>query len=231
MVMRLDFFLAHSTGLSRKQVKILIGKGAVRVDGEARPKANTRVAEGQGVWLHDEPVQLPGPRYLMLHKPEGVVSATEDGEHRTVLDLIPAELRRDLHPAGRLDRDTTGLVLLTSDGDWSHRLTSPNHECGKRYRVTCAEPISDEDLQALRDGILLRGEDSPTRPARAERVDAHTVLLTITEGRYHQVKRMLAARGNKVVGLHREQIGEIVLDADLAPGEFRVLTEEEIASI
>lgn len=229
--MRLDFFLAHSTGLSRKQVKILIGKGAVRVEGEPRPKANTKVSEGQAVWLHEELVQLPGHRYLMLHKPDGVVCSTEDGEHRTVLDLVPAELRRDLHPAGRLDRDTTGLVLLTSDGEWSHRLTSPNHECGKRYRVRCVEPVSDEDLQALREGIVLRREDRPTLPALAERVTEHELLLTITEGRYHQVKRMLAARGNKVVGLHRERVGEIELDTGLAPGEFRVLTEEEIASI
>lgn len=231
MAMRLDYFLAHGTGLSRKQVKILIGKGAVRVEGEARPKANTRVAEGQRVWLHDEPVVLTGHQYLMLNKPAGVVCSTDDPEHRTVVDLIPAELRRDLHPAGRLDRDTTGLVLLTSDGDWSHRLTSPNHDCRKRYRVQCADPVSDEDLQALREGILLRGEDKPTRPAEAERVGESELLLTIQEGRYHQVKRMLAARGNKVIALHREQIGEIVLDADLAPGEFRALTEEEIAGI
>ena len=123
------------------------------------------------------------------------------------------------------------LVLLTSDGQWSHRLTSPNHHCDKRYRVTCADPVSDEDLQALRDGILLRGEEAPTLPAGAERVDAHQLLLTIQEGRYHQVKRMLAARGNKVVALHREQIGKIALDADLAPGEFRILSEEEIHSL
>ena len=97
--------------------------------------------------------------------------------------------------------------------------------------MICADPVSDEDLQALADGILLRGEGSPTLPARAERVDANTLRLTITEGRYHQVKRMLAARGNKVAGLHREQIGDIVLDADLAPGEFRALTEEEVAGI
>ncbi|MCK5887318.1 MAG: pseudouridine synthase, partial [Alcanivorax sp.] len=144
---------------------------------------------------------------------------------------LPAELRQDLHPAGRLDRDTTGLVLLTSDGQWSHRLTSPNHHCDKRYRVTCADPVSDADLQALRDGILLRGEDSPTLPARAERLTADQLLLTIREGRYHQVKRMLAARGNKVVALHREQIGEIALDAALAPGEFRSLSEEEVQSL
>lgn len=229
--MRLDFFLAHSTGLSRKQVKILIGKGAVRVAGEPRPKANTKVSEGQAVWLHEELVQLPGHRYLMLHKPDGVVCSTEDGEHRTVLDLVPAELRRDLHPAGRLDRDTTGLVLLTSDGEWSHRLTSPNRACAKRYRVSCADPVSEEDLEALRNGMLLRGEDKPTLPALAERVSASVLLLSITEGRYHQVKRMMAARGNKVVGLHREKIGEILLDATLAPGDFRPLSEDEIRSI
>ena len=218
--MRLDYFLAHSAGLTRKEAKQLISRGAVTVEGEARPKANLQLRDGQGVWLHGEPVQLPGHRYLMLHKPAGVVCSTDD-----------PELRQDLHPAGRLDRDTTGLVLLTTDGQWSHRLTSPNHQCDKRYRVSCADPVSDADLQALCDGILLRGEDAPTLPARAERVDTHQLLLTIHEGRYHQVKRMLAARGNKVVVLHREQIGEIALDAGLAPGEFRALSEEEIHSL
>jgi 16S rRNA pseudouridine516 synthase len=231
LTMRLDYFLAHSAGLTRKEAKQLISRGAVTVDGEPRPKANLQLQDGQGVWLHGEPVQLPGHRYLMLHKPPGVVCSTDDPEHRTVLDLLPAELRQDLHPAGRLDRDTTGLVLLTTDGQWSHRLTSPNHHCEKRYRVVCADPVSDEDLQALRNGILLRGEDSPTLPAGVERVDADQLLLTIREGRYHQVKRMLAARSNKVVALHREQIGEIALDADLSPGAFRLLTKEEIASI
>ncbi len=229
--MRLDYFLAHSAGLTRKEAKQLISRGAVTVEGEARPKANLQLQDGQGVWLHGEPVQLPGHRYLMLHKPAGVVCSTDDPAHRTVLDLLPVELRQDLHPAGRLDRDTTGLVLLTTDGQWSHRLTSPNHQCDKRYRVSCADPISDADLQALCDGILLRGEDAPTLPARAERVNTHQLLLAIHEGRYHQVKRMLAARGNKVVALHREQIGEIALDADLAPGAFRLLTKGEIASI
>lgn len=226
--MRLDYFLAHSTGLTRKEAKQLISRGAVTMAGEACPKANLQLRDGQGVWLHGEPVQLPGHRYLMLHKPAGVVCSTDDPEHRTVLDLLPAELRQDLHPAGRLDRDTTGLVLLTSDGQWSHRLTSPNHQCDKCYRVTCADPVSDADLLALCEGILLRGEDAPTLPAGAERLGGNQLRLTIHEGRYHQVKRMLAARGNKVVALHREQIGEIALDVALAPGEFRPLSEDEI---
>lgn len=229
--MRLDYFLAHSAGLTRKEAKRLISSGAVTVEGEAKPKANIQLREGQAVTVNGERVQPPGHRYLMLHKPVDVVCSTDDPEHRTVLDLLPAELRSELHPAGRLDRDTTGLVLLTTDGQWSHRLTSPNHACGKRYRVTCADPVSDEDMQVLREGVLLRGEDKPTLPAQVERLDEACLLLTIREGRYHQVKRMLAACGNKVLGLHREQIGAIELDATLTPGEFRALTEEEVAGI
>ena len=228
--MRLDYFLAHSAGLTRKEAKRLISRGAVTVAGEAKPKANMQLREGQAVTVNGERVQPPGHRYLMLHKPVDVVCSTDDPEHRTVLDLLPAELRSELHPAGRLDRDTTGLVLLTTDGQWSHRITSPNHQCDKRYRVSCADAVSDEDLQALRDGILLRGESSPTLPAQAERIVADQLLLTIREGRYHQVKRMLAARGNKVISLHREQIGGIVLDENLAPGEYRALTDHELAS-
>ncbi len=229
--MRLDYFLAHSAGLTRKEAKQLISRGAVTVEGEAKPKANLQLRPDQAVTVHGERVQPPGHRYLMLHKPVDVVCSTEDPGHRTVLDLLAPELRTQVHPAGRLDRDTTGLVLLTSDGQWSHRLTSPNHACGKRYRVQCADPVNDKDMQALREGVLLRGEDKPTLPAQVERLDEACLLLTIREGRYHQVKRMLATCGNKVLGLHREQIGEIQLDAALAPGEYRALTEDEVASI
>ncbi|EKF73703.1 pseudouridylate synthase [Alcanivorax hongdengensis A-11-3] len=229
--MRLDYFLAHSTGLSRKDVKQLISRGAVAVDGEARPRANTRLHPGQAVWLHGEPVQLPGHRYLMLHKPQGVVCSTDDPDHRTVLDLLPGAERPGLHAAGRLDLDTTGLVLLTSDGQWSHRLTAPGQRCAKRYRVTCADPVTEADLQLLREGIALRGEDRPTLPAAAESLGVRSLRLTLHEGRYHQVKRMLAALGNKVVALHREQIGEIALDPALAPGQYRALTDHEVASI
>ncbi|MDX1802825.1 MAG: pseudouridine synthase [Alcanivorax sp.] len=229
--MRLDYFLAHSTGLSRKEVKQRIGRGAVVVEGEPRPRANTRLTPGQGVWLEGEPVQLPGHRYLMLYKPAGVVCSTGDPDHRTVLDLLPGDQRAGLHAAGRLDLDTTGLVLLTSDGQWSHRLTAPGKRCAKRYRVDCADPVSEADLKLLRDGVQLRGEPRPTLPAGAEQLGERRLRLTLYEGRYHQVKRMLAALGNKVVGLHREQIGDIVLDASLAPGQYRPLTDHEVASI
>lgn len=229
--MRLDYFLAHSTGMSRKVVKQWIRQGRVSVDGTHQCKANQPVLAEQRICVDGAVVELQGERYWMLHKPAGVVCSTADAEHRTVLDLLPVEARSGVHPVGRLDRDTTGLVLLTSDGGWSHAVTSPKRVCGKRYRVTCADTVSDEDLAALRAGVLLRGEEKPTLPATAQRLSDTELLLTIHEGRYHQVKRMLAARGNRVVALHREQVGEIVLDAALAAGEYRALTSQEVDSV
>lgn len=229
--MRLDYFLAHSAGLTRKQAKQCLRRGDVAVAGEPRPKANLQLHSGQAVWLDGQPLALPSHRYLMLNKPVGVVTSTADPGHRTVLDLLPKAQRSGLHPAGRLDVDTTGLVLLTTDGQWSHRVTSPNYHCPKRYRVTCAEPVSDADLEALSAGVLLRGETRPTAPAQAQRLGERRLLLTLAEGRYHQVKRMLAARQNRVVALHREQIGTLTLDENLAEGQSRALTEMEIASI
>ncbi|RKW37748.1 MAG: pseudouridine synthase, partial [Moraxella sp.] len=134
-----------------------------------------------------------------------------------------------LHSAGRLDVDTTGLVLLTDDGQWSHRITSPKHHYPKTYLVTLADPVEANYSQACAEGILLRGEKEPTKPAELEILDDYNVNLTISEGRYHQVKRMFAALGNKVVGLHRWKIGNLTLDDDLGEGEFRPLTEKEIA--
>jgi 16S rRNA pseudouridine516 synthase len=136
-----------------------------------------------------------------------------------------------LHIAGRLDADTTGLVLITSDGQWSHKITSPKKDCGKRYLVELAEPVEQGLITEFAAGIALRNEDGLTKPAILEIVEPCLVRLTISEGKYHQVKRMFAAVGNRVVNLHRESIGEIELDAELALGEWRFLTDEEINSI
>lgn len=232
MAMRLDYFVAHATGLSRKAAKALIRDGAIRVEGTRTAlRANTVVGGDKAVYWQDQPLSLPGHHYLMLHKPPGVISATRDDQLPTVLDLLPATVRRDLHPVGRLDRDTTGLVLLSTDGQWSHRIASPNGQCAKRYRVTTAAPLEDEQLRQLRAGVVLRDDPAATRPARAEPVAACVLLLTISEGRYHQVKRMLAAVGNRVVALHREAVGAIELDAGLAPGDWRALTREEIETV
>ncbi|AZT85375.1 pseudouridine synthase [Marinobacter sp. NP-4(2019)] len=229
--MRLDQFIASTTPLSRKEAKRVIGQGRVIVDGQPCRQVSTHISTDARVTLDDEFLALPGDRYLMLNKPEGVVSATTDSDHPTVLDLLPANLRQDLHIAGRLDADTTGLLLLTSDGQWSHRVTSPRVKCPKTYRVTLSDPVTETALQQLRGGMELRNDPRPTKPAKVVRVSDYEIKLTIAEGRYHQVKRMLAATGNRVEALHRLSIGAIELDSSLPPGAFRALTEEEINSI
>lgn len=228
--MRLDGFLAQSFGLSRKASKQAIREGRVTCDQVVVQDAGARVDPDMQVCLDGRPAQLPGERYLMLNKPAGVVTATRDANQPVVLDLLPAEYARGLHPAGRLDKDTTGLLLLTTDGQWSHRVTSPRRQCPKTYRALLAEPITPEACQQLEEGVLLKGESQPTREAVAVAVDENTVDLTIHEGRYHQVKRMFAATGNRVIRLHRYRIGDIHLDPALGPGEFRSLTPAEIDS-
>lgn len=231
LTMRLDQFIASTTPLSRKEAKRAIGQGRVIVDDQACRQASTHISANARVTLDDDLLALPGDRYLMLNKPEGVVSATTDSDHPTALDLLPANLRQNLHIAGRLDADTTGLLLLTSDGQWSHRVTSPRVKCPKTYRVTLSDPITEAALQQLRAGMELRNDPRPTKPAKAMRVGEYEIELTISEGRYHQVKRMLAATGNRVEALHRISIGAIALDSNLTPGAFRELTEAEINSI
>ena len=234
---RLDKWLAQATGQGRKQAHKWVRAGKVCVDGKSVRDSSLKVGVEQRVTLAGEPVSLRGPVYLMLNKPLGVVCATEDAEHETVLDLLEYELQRDVHPAGRLDIDTTGLVLLTDDGQWSHRITSPRRACSKRYRVLLTEPLSLEQCHAVAkqfaEGVMLRGESKPTLPAELifdpELELNDEVELVVQEGRYHQVKRMFAAIGNRVDELHREQIGELLLDPDLAPGEYRRLTEQEVA--
>jgi 16S rRNA pseudouridine516 synthase len=167
----------------------------------------------------------------MLHKPLGYISATIDNEHPTVLDLLDEPNKKALHIAGRLDIDTTGLVLITDDGPWNHRVTSPRHECEKTYYVTLASDLVADAEAKLQAGILLNSETQLTKPATLERLYSNEVRLTISEGKYHQVKRMFAALDNRVTELHRERIGEIILDESLAEGEYRPLTAAEINSI
>lgn len=229
--MRLDQYLANGTGLSRKDAKRAITGKRVQVNGQLCRSTSANINTGDSVLLDGEPVTLPGELYLMLHKPAGVISATTDSSQPTALDLLPPELARQVHIAGRLDKDTTGLLLLTSDGQWSHRVTSPRRDCPKTYRVQLAEPLTAEARQALEQGIQLNGEDTATRPAQVVACSEQEIELTISEGRYHQVKRMLAAVGNHVTALHRQRIGAIELDTGLAPGQFRELTRPEIDSV
>ncbi|MBU2873241.1 16S rRNA pseudouridine(516) synthase RsuA [Marinobacter salexigens] len=229
--MRLDQFISTSSPLSRKEARRAIHAGRVEVNTEVWKDTGKHVPADADISLDGAQLTIQGERYLMLNKPAGVVSATRDSDHPTALDLLPAELTRDLHIAGRLDADTTGLLLLTTDGKWSHRVTSPKVDCPKTYRVTLTTPISESAIEELEKGIVLHNEAMPTKPAQVNVVEPQLIELTISEGRYHQVKRMLAAVGNHVEALHRQSIGAVSLDPALRPGEYRELTEQEIASI
>ncbi|MCW8193986.1 pseudouridine synthase [Proteobacteria bacterium 005FR1] len=231
--MRLDKFISHATGLSRSESRRAIKSAAVQVNGELERSAQRELSDLDRVTLRDELLTLPSPRYLMLNKPAGYVSATTDSENPTVIDLLEGvrEVEKaQLSVAGRLDKDTTGLVLLSSDGQWIHRVTSPRHEHFKVYIAGLAEAVSDDDVRAFAEGIQLKGETRPTRPARLDVVAERTAEVSVVEGRYHQVRRMFAARGNHVVSLHRREIGPIILDPALAPGDYRDLTAEEVSS-
>ncbi|MFN2360555.1 MAG: pseudouridine synthase [Marinobacter sp.] len=226
--MRLDYFIANATELSRRDAKKAISAGLVQVNEQTCRKAGAPVSPDSLITLEGDPLSLPVDRYLMLHKPKGIISATTDSQQPTALDLLPAALRRGLHIAGRLDTDTTGLLLLTTDGQWSHRITSPRVDCPKTYRVTLSAAIDTGAIVRLEQGVLLRDDPTPTKPASVCKLDERLIDLTISEGRYHQIKRMLAAVGNHVEGLHRWKIGDIVLEPELAPGQYRELTAEQV---
>lgn len=228
-MLRLDRYLSNTTSLTRSQAWQVLRGGRVTVDGETVKQGATQIPLDARVTLDGVPVAPPLPRYYMLNKPPGVVCATRDPSQRTVLDLFDVAGRSRLHIAGRLDIDTTGLVLITDDGQWSHRITAPSKHCRKCYLVTLAEPLGAEQASRLAAGLMLRGESRPTRPASVERLSANKLRLTISEGRYHQVKRMFAALGNRVVELHRESIGDLHLDQSLEPGTYRPLLPQEIA--
>lgn len=226
--MRLDKLLSNASNLTRSQAVKAIKQGDVLVDGEPAKKGSDKVTEENEVRYLGILIKEPKPRYYMLNKPVDCVSANRDKNSLTVFDYLLVARRDQLHVAGRLDRDTTGLILATDDGQWSHRLTSPKHEHFKRYRVGLAEPLGEKAKTMLEQGLMLEGESKPTRPALVEMIGPQEILLSISEGRHHQVKRMLLAVGNEVMTLHREAVAHIELDASLAPGEYRELTSDEI---
>lgn len=228
--MRLDRFLGKRPDLNRQQVRQLLLAGRVQVDGRTERDGLREINGFSHIELDGQVLQHgQAVRYLMLHKPAGVVSATRDLLHRTVLDLLPEAERADLHIAGRLDGNTTGLLLLTNDGQWSRRLTLPGSKLPKVYRVETAEPIGAEYVETFARGIYFAFEDLVTLPAQLEILDSHSARLTLVEGRYHQVKRMFGHFRNRVTRLHRESIGPIRLDPALQPGEYRPLSPTEIA--
>ncbi len=230
--MRLDKFVADNSDLSRREAAWAIRASRVLIDNEVCKKAAAIISSEQVITLDGQHLSAPAPIYWMLNKPAGVICANSDAEHPTVFDLIDTSLhpahRGKLQIAGRLDIDTTGLVLITSDGDWNHKITSPNKGVGKCYRVTTADPISEITAAAFAQGLLLHGETKATQPAKLSLINSHQADLEIAEGKYHQVKRMFAAMGNKVIALHRHAIAHITLDTTLEPGQCRPLSSAEI---
>ena len=225
--MRLDRYIAESTGLPRSQAQRAIKQKRVALNGAVCNRPSAQIGQAAVVTLDGVETAPQGHLYLRLHKPAGYECTHGDGVHPSVFELLIEDLpnARKLHFAGRLDVDSTGLVLMTTDGAWSHRITSPRRKQPKTYRVGLAEPLTETAAERLRAGIVLRGEDKPTHPAEVEILDECVIRLTLTEGRYHQVKRMLAAVGNRVESLHRECIGQWTL-GDLELGEWSEVSGE-----
>lgn len=228
--MRLDKYISNQTPLSRSEAVKAIRSGRVLVDGSCIKEAKTQVNESSNaISLDGKEVSFKKNIYLMLNKPVDFISSTEDRNHKTVLELLSEEYScRNPFPCGRLDIDTTGLVLLTNDGPWGHNITSPKKHCFKTYIVDTLREIADDEAKKLEEGLFLDGDDKITKPAKLKKLADCKYELQISEGRFHQVKRMMEAVGNKVIKLHRQAIGNIQLDPDLDVGGFRELTEEEI---
>ncbi|MEA9979138.1 pseudouridine synthase [Pseudomonas sp. 10B1] len=230
--MRLDRFLSNLPRFSRKDVRFaLVGK-RIKVDGQTVSNPLHEVREFSRVECDDEVLQIGKPaRYFMLHKPPGCVSATTDPQHSTVLDLLNESDKHDLHIAGRLDFNTTGLMVITNDGVWSRRLTQPQTKIAKIYYVETEHLISQDYVQKFAEGFYFAFENLTTQPAELTLISPCSARLSIVEGRYHQVKRMFGHFDNKVVRLHRESMGPLRLDPELAPGEYRPLSIAEIQAI
>lgn len=238
-MIRLDKYLADMGAGTRQEVKKYIRQGRVKTDGVTVKRPEQKIDENtQRVWLDDIEISYTSYEYYMLNKPAGVVSATEDTKERTVIELIESRKRKDLFPAGRLDKDTEGLLLITNDGVLAHSLLSPKNHVDKCYYAKVTGHVNEEDMKAFSGGLNIGTQEKEewTRPAVLEVLSCtgsectavSEIRLTIHEGKYHQVKRMFQAVGKEVLYLKRERMGTLELDENLKPGEYRALTEEEL---
>jgi 16S rRNA pseudouridine516 synthase len=232
MLQRLDKLISSQGEYTRTQVQKLIKDGAVKVDGVIIRDRGFHIDDEKScVTVNNEPFSVQKYVYIMLDKPKGVVSASRSGNEKTVIDLVPPEMkRRNLFPAGRLDMTTTGFVLITDDGDFAHRILSPKNHIEKTYEARLAEPITDENLKKIADGITLKDstECQPAKLKRLENGENPLIEVKICEGKYHQIKRMFAAAGNGVIELRRTYMGKLKLDEGLGEGNCRFLSENEV---
>lgn len=233
-MMRLDKFLSETGFGTRSQVKSLLKKGLVTVNGQTAKKPEEKIDENADtVICNGQKAVYAAFVYLMLHKPSGVVSATEDRREKTVLELLPEEERKEVFPVGRLDKDTEGLLLLTNDGELAHRLLSPKKHVDKTYYAKIDGAVTEEHVHRFLEGLDI-GEKRPTLPAKLEILKSGAqseIRVTIHEGKFHQVKRMFEAIGCQVTYLKRLSMGTLMLDEGLRPGAYRHLTEDEVKKL
>ena len=235
-MMRLDKYLAEMGVGTRQEVKKQIRQGKAAVNGTVVKAADTKIDEtSDEVTISGRNISYVSYEYYMLNKPAGVVSATEDRRDTTVIDLIKEKKRKDLFPVGRLDKDTEGLLLITNDGDLAHRLLAPKKHVDKVYYAKIDGMVTEEDVKRFAEGIDIGAEEEEmTRSAKLDimkSAEESEIRLTIHEGKFHQVKRMFLAVGKEVTYLKRERMGTLCLDENLKPGEYRLLTEEEIENV
>lgn len=226
--MRLDKYVCKSTELNRTEVSGALQLHRVKIDHKVFTNGAVQVHASQSVSLDDRELRLRPFRYLLMHKPANTLCSNIDETYPSIFNYIDIDRKSELHIVGRLDADTTGLVLITDDGNWTFKIIKPEAQCDKVYRVQLRDALTENSISKLEQGVLLPGTDKPTLPAKIQILSSKEVLLTITEGRFHQVKRMFRATGNRVRSLHREKIGQVSLDVD--SGQWRYLTEDEIAS-
>lgn len=226
--MKLEDLVGKHSGLGRKKARQAILDGRVAVAGETLLTPHIDISRFQAVTLDGTPVRPVEPELrLMVHKPAGYLCATKDSLHPVILDLIDHPEKERLHIAGRLDRASTGLVILTNNGNWSKKLMAADHKVSKVYLVETVEPIHPDAVEAFARGFHFHTENIMTRPAGLEIISERAAIVTLEEGRYHQIKRMFHRVGNRVHALHRTRIGNIALDPALAPGQWRHLRDDE----
>jgi|SRR5690554_1409613 len=227
---RLDRFISQHSEFTLADTRLLVAQKRIIVDGQAAHSIQQKVSQFTHIVVDGRCLQNNQALYLMLNKPQGVVSACKDVQHRTVIDLLEHPQKDQLHIAGRLDLNTSGLVLLSNDGAWSRRICLPESKLAKTYEVTVAQPLTPEYVAVFREGIYFAYENITTQPADLEILSAYHAKLTLTEGKYHQVKRMFGFFRNQVLALHRTSVGPLTL-AGLALGQSRTLTAQELAAL
>lgn len=228
---RIDKIIASQGVYSRSEVKKLIQQKKIKVNGEIITSSNIKIDTANAkILIDNEDLTIKKHIYLMLNKPEGYVSATKDGKDKTVLDLVPDEYKsREVFPAGRLDKNTTGLMIITDDGQMAHNILAPKKHISKKYEVTIDIPVTEEMRNGFKDGVELI--DGKCKSSDMVITGQYTAEVILTEGRYHQIKRMFGCYGAKVTKLHRTQMGKLELPKDLAPGKTRELTPEELEKL